>query len=826
MRPYFAIIKDSFRAALASRVLYVLLLFITLLLLVISPLHIRETLDWQLPTRGLDNQKIAEMLVERQGQDGEAVMTRIWELLPDDNNLKERVIKIAEKGETAEVEPKTEGRRGNRGGGRPEWTVDLETRQELIDGLNSVIENPKFYIASDWKNRLLRREAKELIDSGYDQLSDIQVRRVNRLLFSSAFSKKLVPPGEDSAIEFCYAIWNPIDPLPMSQQQLSKLLITDLPWYFEKFVLSIGLLIAIIVTANLIPETFEPGSLNLLLSKPISRWGLYVAKFLGGCTFIGICTAYLFFGLWLWLGIGMGTWDRAILLSIPLYILVFAIYFAVSAFVGLVWRSSIVSVILTLVFWAFCFSIGSVYGVFDTKMKNTELASVFPAANEVFATDVLQQVYRWDQSGSAWNLVAGVNLSGDDQMAVNISSYLAKLSVVPAFPALGNSPQPVYDPIHNIVVCSRLNSLGGSSNDNKVSVLREGATESLELGKFPSGTIQLFPSPHGIIAVTSGGEIYRMNSELVQQRLKVSNEAEEVASDDTDEIADGSSDEDTISDAVKSTEELFVEMGQAEGIRLRNKSSISYNRQLDEFAIYDAGFIKVFGLNDGSYYLKAELALELSFDKKMTAMIAYSGKTIAVAFGNGKVISVNAETMVEENEFQLESRSAIRQIDGSPDGQYIGVLFRNGNLWMLDLEGGQKMRKVNFFGVKGISTFDLIEGGQVWIGEDIESATLCDLDQGTVVKTLNPSSDLIQSLYRYAIRPAYTICPKPSEFYKVVSHLASSSDTSANENIDLREAERRGNSPGESPWAPLTSGLVFMFVMLAAGCLVFQVKDY
>jgi hypothetical protein len=136
------------------------------------------------------------------------------------------------------------------------------------------------------------------------------------------------------------------------------------------------------------------------------------------------------------------------------------------------------------------------------------------------------------------------------------------------------------------------------------------------------------------------------------------------------------------------------------------------------------------------------------------------------------------------------------------------------------------MRKVNFFGVKGISTFDLIEEGQVWIGEDIQSATLCDLGQGSVVKTLNPPSDFIQSLYRYAIRPAYTICPKPSEFYKVVSHLASSSDTSANENIDLRDAERRGKSPGESPWAPLTSGLFFMFVMIAAGCLVFQAKDY
>ena len=71
MRPYFAIIKDSFRAALASRVLYVLLIFITLLLLVIAPLHIRETLDWQLPDRGLNSQGIAKALVERQGKPDE-----------------------------------------------------------------------------------------------------------------------------------------------------------------------------------------------------------------------------------------------------------------------------------------------------------------------------------------------------------------------------------------------------------------------------------------------------------------------------------------------------------------------------------------------------------------------------------------------------------------------------------------------------------------------------------------------------------------------------------------------------------------------------------
>ena len=108
MRPYFAIIKDSFRAALASRVLYVLLIFITLLLLVIAPLHIRETLDWQLPERGLNSEGIAKVLVERQGQPKEAVMTRIWELLPDEDNLKDRLIAVVEKGETEEIEPETD----------------------------------------------------------------------------------------------------------------------------------------------------------------------------------------------------------------------------------------------------------------------------------------------------------------------------------------------------------------------------------------------------------------------------------------------------------------------------------------------------------------------------------------------------------------------------------------------------------------------------------------------------------------------------------------------------------------------------------------------
>ena len=44
------------------------------------------------------------------------------------------------------------------------------------------------------------------------------------------------------------------------------------------------------------------------------------------------------FGTWLWLGLALEIWDRAFLYSIPLYILVFAVYYSVSVFVGILYR--------------------------------------------------------------------------------------------------------------------------------------------------------------------------------------------------------------------------------------------------------------------------------------------------------------------------------------------------------------------------------------------------------------------------------------------------------------------------------------------------------
>ncbi len=836
MRPYIAIIKDSFRAAMASRVLYVLLLLITLLLVALAPLHMRETLDWELKREANIKypDRLLRRIVERRDSVSDPGIVRIWEMLPE--KTRGKMLEIMERPEGEGLEdPDVPG-------SSPKVIEDIHTYEELISELNIIIEDPTFYRAEDWNNRNLPDEATALIGQGVDGLSDIRIKRLNRLLIATAVTPT-IDSGNSTALDFYYAIWRiPIN-VSVTHQQFAQTLTSELPVYFDKFVMSIGLLIAILVTANMVPETFEPGSLNLLLSKPISRWGLYTAKFVGGCVFIALCAGYLFLGVWVWLGLAMEVWDRAILLSIPLYVIVFAIYFSVSAFVGLLWRSAIVSVILTLIFWAFCFTIGSVYGFVNTKMTNSEFIDLLPVGDQVLAADLLHQVNSWDQPENAWEKQIEAELGEQGSIAFGINSYFIPLRNVPAFPGLENFLAPIYDQQNSRIFTSRY-EFGQfmSSGKKKLFVADADSLKFREVGRFPRDTVKIFVTKNGVVAATSDGDFFR----LVEDRFQQAYDGAVVLEKPAAVTTDGDSGESVEKSATAKSEEnespiekakddkensaqpkpaepldLFQRIGPRNPVSIRSAERVDYSITRDEFVVYQNGTIKIYRAVDDGYQQHASLELDLGFDKNMTTQLAFAGDTILLAFGNGKIITVDAAQLAERNEYQPESRSAIQQVGGSPSGRYFLVLYRNGNLWMLDTESPGQMRQASVIGQGEISTFAFAENDQLWVSDNTDRATEYDLSTGSKEIRLSPTGGWIERAYRLVLRPFYKVCPKPGEFYKVVTHLSSSGDTTENADVDLNKTLQASD-----PWSPLWSGLVFMLAMLGLGCLVFQFKDY
>ncbi len=624
--------------------------------------------------------------------------------------------------------------------------------------------------------------------------------------------------GKTTGLDFYYAIWKlPAMFNDVTHQQFASMVTSYLPVYFDKFVMSIGLLIAIIVTANMIPETFEPGSLNLLLSKPVSRWGLYTAKFFGGCVFILLLAGYLFLGVWLWLGLAMGIWDRAMLLSIPLYVIVFAIYFSVSALVGLLWRSPILAVILTGCFWAFCFVIGSTYGAFHTKMRNSEWIHLLPVEETVVVSDVLHQVSVWDATQQKWLTKIDADLGGDEEkMAMGIQAYMVPMRDVPSAPGLHDFLAPTHDAERNQVIASRYKFAKlFSSGKQPLWTASESTLDFAEAGAFPRETIKMFETRQGLVVVTSSGDFFLMTLE------KDSSPVSDDASDDAEKLASNPSVGSFKFEPISPTNRGLI----------ADADHIAYSSQRDEFVIYRNGKLNFVSAEADRYQASREFDLKLDFDVSMTARIEFVGDRVLVAWGNGVVRSANVDQLESHIEYQPESRSGIREVGISMGGRYLAVLYRNGNLWFLDLENEQKNKKefqlASLTGQGHISTFTfskISDGSEtIWVADNSDRATCYGLVGAGFEKQtrLAPVGGWVENGYRYLIRPLYTICPKPGEFYKVVSHLSSSGDTRTNRDIDLNQTLE-----ARDPWLPLWSGLGFMLVTLFLGCLIFQFRDY
>src|SRR5579863_10020262 len=91
------------------------------------------------------------------------------------------------------------------------------------------------------------------------------------------------------------------------------------------FLFTAGMFLAIFASAGLIPSVFEPGRIELLLSKPIERYQILIGRYIGNLLVIAANVCYLVPAVWVILGLKTGIWTYGFLWSSAFTIFVFAI---------------------------------------------------------------------------------------------------------------------------------------------------------------------------------------------------------------------------------------------------------------------------------------------------------------------------------------------------------------------------------------------------------------------------------------------------------------------------------------------------------------------
>ena len=95
-----------------------------------------------------------------------------------------------------------------------------------------------------------------------------------------------------------------------------------------------GLFLALMATSTLFPTMLQKGSVDLLLCRPIPRWRIITARFLGGASIMAFNAAYLFIGVWAVLGLKADVWNNGFPISTILVIFAFVVLFSVMMIVS------------------------------------------------------------------------------------------------------------------------------------------------------------------------------------------------------------------------------------------------------------------------------------------------------------------------------------------------------------------------------------------------------------------------------------------------------------------------------------------------------------
>jgi len=96
-----------------------------------------------------------------------------------------------------------------------------------------------------------------------------------------------------------------------------------------------------------VAAVFEPGRIELLLSKPVSRVHLLMGRYVGNVLVVSANILYLVAGSWIIFGVKTGVWGAGYLVSSLCTIFVFAVLLAVIVLVGVLWDSAAISIMVT-----------------------------------------------------------------------------------------------------------------------------------------------------------------------------------------------------------------------------------------------------------------------------------------------------------------------------------------------------------------------------------------------------------------------------------------------------------------------------------------------
>lgn len=140
-----------------------------------------------------------------------------------------------------------------------------------------------------------------------------------------------------------------------------------------------GIILAIIATAGFFPAFIERGSIDVLLSKPMPRWQIFLGKYFGSMVFVFVQALIFVILTFVVVGLRWGAWLPGYLWAIPLVVLLFSYIYCVSVWVAVHLRSTVAAVLISLGAWMMFAGVQTTVDAFEAYPRFQRYQTVYTA---------------------------------------------------------------------------------------------------------------------------------------------------------------------------------------------------------------------------------------------------------------------------------------------------------------------------------------------------------------------------------------------------------------------------------------------------------------
>jgi ABC-type transport system involved in multi-copper enzyme maturation permease subunit len=228
-------------------------------------------------------------------------------------------------------------------------------------------------------------------------------------------------------------------------------------------------ILALVSTAGIIPDFIASGSIELSLSKPIRRVRLFITKYLAGLLFAAMQVTVFTLASFLVIGIRGKTWEPGLFWAIPIMLVFFSSVFCICALLGLLTRSTIASLLLTLLAWFGIFGLHTVEQVAMSLRIGNQLRIETLEKN-------ISELERQSENG----LLGGGRTTRRDADAPATTSASKPMRAEEAVAAEPASPEPPIERTESPLLARRREQLSSARDNTWNFKLFHGITYSLK----------------------------------------------------------------------------------------------------------------------------------------------------------------------------------------------------------------------------------------------------------------------------------------------------------------------------------------------------------